>query len=240
MDQSRCIVNAFTGDGWYPLGQGRLARSLSQVGSSADLILYNNEWPGPGYDHSCPYNIKASVLGSVVDRGYTRIMWLDCSVWAVQDPAPMWDIIEEEGYYLGYSGYNAAQTCSDKILEYFGVSRDQAETIPDASSGIFGMRMDHPLGSGFMTRFLQAAKDRAFAGSREHGGQSQDPRFQFHRQDQSAASLIAGTMGMRLHAAPDRKPLEGPHTTRLITSPVLTAYYNPPHEESVIFLLQGI
>jgi hypothetical protein len=240
MNRTRCIVNAFTGDGWYPLGQKRLAESLAAVGSTADLVLYSEEWPSPGYDRSCPYNLKASALKAVVDMGYTRIMWLDCSVWAVQDPAPMWDIVESEGYYLGYSGHNAAQTCSDKILEYFGVTRDQAETIPDVSSGIFGMRMDHPLGSGFMTRFFQAAKDRAFAGSREHGGQSQDPRFLFHRQDQAAASLIAGTSGMHLHAAPDAHTAPGPHTARLKCAPLLTSYYSPPHAASVIFLLQGI
>jgi hypothetical protein len=91
-----------------------------------------------------------------------------------------------------------------------------------------------------MTRFFQAAKDRAFAGSREHGGQSQDPRFLFHRQDQSAASLIAGTSGMRLHAAPDVEILPGSHTSRLLAAPVLTSYFAPPHKESVIFLLQGM
>jgi len=225
MDAStpHCIVNACVGGGWYPEGQKRLVRSLNYHGSTADILAFREEWPSPGYEESCPYNIKPSAIEAAVGRGYRRIMWLDCPVWAVQYPMPVWDVVENEGYYLWASGYNAAQTCSDRILDYFGVSRDEAEQFPDVSSSMFGINTDNPIANEFLTRWIQAAKDGAFAGSRFHDNQSQDPRFLFHRQDQSAASLLAGMLDMRIHAAGQ-----------------LSSYYDPAAPASVVFLMRGI
>ena len=221
--QPHCIVNACVGGGWYPSGQRRLEKSLNYHGSTADFLKFEGSWPTGGYDRECLYNIKPSAIEHAIDTGYSRIMWLDCSVWAIKNPMAVWDVIEEEGYYLWRSGFNAAQTCSDRILDYFGVTRDQAEGFPDVSSSMFGIHMDNPVGREFITRWLQAAKDGAFKGSRLHDNQSADPRFLFHRQDQSAASLLAGLLGMRLHEAG-----------------VFSSYYTPQASRSVVFFMQGI
>lgn len=225
MDTSvkHCIVNAHTGLGWYPKGQQRLERSLIYHGSTADHLFFDS-FPKNGYDESCPYNIKASAIERAIELGYRRILWLDCSVWAINNPMRLWDVINDHGYYFWGSGYNCAQVCSDKCLKYFGVDRDSAELMKDCSTSMFGVNMDNPEGERFISSWIRAAKDGVFSGSREHDGQSEDHRFLFHRQDQSAASVILNLMGLRMHEVG-----------------VYSAYYNAAVDQSnLVYLMQGI
>lgn len=225
MDASikHCVITACVGGGWYPEGQKRLIRSLYYHGSTADILAYQDEWPSDGYNTECPYNIKASVLEKAIELGYKRILWLDSSVWCVQYPMGLWDIINHEGYYFWRSGYNCAQVCSDKCLEYFGVDRDTAEKYQDCSTSMFGLNMDNPEAQEFARRWIQSAKDGQFEGSRFHDNQSEDPRFIAHRQDQSCASMIIGQMGLKMHL---------PN--------VYSAVYQPDLPSSVIYVMKGI
>lgn len=215
-----CIINVALG-AWYPQGQKRLVNSLNLHGWNWDVLTWT-DWPNDNYDKSCPYNAKASAFEEAINKGYTHILWLDCSVWAVTDPNPIMDIINNEGYYIGQSGYNCAQTCSDKCLEYFEVTRDEAEEMKDCHSGVMGVYTSNPTGKEFIEKFIQAGKDGAFMGSRLHDNQSQDPRFLFHRQDQSCASILSSKLGMKLSVFGE-----------------MVAYY-PEKIENVIFALRGM
>jgi hypothetical protein len=192
------IVNGSNGMYWYPKGSERLAKSLDAVGWT-DYKIYNN-YPDSVFDRSCPYTIKPEIISFVVNEiRPTRILWVDCSVWAMRNPKPIFDIINKDGYYFWSSGYNAAQTCSDKCLEYFGIDRDKAETYEDCSTSIFGVDLSNEVGAKFIINWVQSAIDGAFHGSRLHDNQSQDHRFLFHRQDQSAATCLIGEMGLKIH-----------------------------------------
>ena len=130
-------------------------------------------------------------------RGYKKILWCDCSVWAVNDPGPIFDLIDRDGYFFLRSGIQSVQTCSDKCLAYFGLTRDEVVDFEDIQTGIIGFDLTQPDSLAFLERWIQSAKDGAFAGSREHDNQSQDPRFLYHRQDQSCASLIGNLWGKK-------------------------------------------
>lgn len=192
-----CIINAGIG-GWYPKGSERLERSLIYHGFTGDILIWKNEWPNDNFDKSCVYNIKAAAFEEAIKRGYTHILWMDCSTWIVNDIMPIFDKINEKGWYITSSGYNCAQVCNDNSLEYFEITRDIAEHIKDTSTCCFGINVSNPIGQLFAEKFIQAAKDGVFSGSREHDNQSLDKRFLFHRQDQSVASLICGKLGMDL------------------------------------------
>lgn len=216
-----CIINVAMG-GWYPKGQERLVRSLIHHGFNWDIKTWTT-WPNNNYDKSCPYNIKTAALEEAIKEGYTHILWLDSSVWAVGDPNKIFDIINTQGYYLGDSGYNCAQSCNDRMLKYFGINRNTAEAIPDCASGILGLYIDNPIAKEFATRWIKAGKDGAFEGSRQHDNQSLDPRFLFHRQDQSAASIIAYSLGMNLTPFGE-----------------VVSYYEKELKENIIFTLRGM
>jgi len=216
-----CVINAAIG-GWYPEGQKRLVKSLNLHGFNWDILTWT-DWPNDLYDKSCNYNVKAAAFEEAINQGYTHILWLDCSVWAVKDPNPIFDIINETGCYFWANGYNCAQECSDICLEYFQVSRDQAEQMLIASTSMFGVNITNPIGKEFIERFIQSAKDKVFHGSRFHDNQSSDPRFLWHRQDQSAASIIANQLGCKIHNPGD-----------------LSSYYETQLPESVIFTMRGM
>jgi hypothetical protein len=216
-----CVINAAIG-GWYPEGQKRLVKSLNFHGFNWDILTWT-DWPNDSFDKSCNYNVKAAAFEEAINQGYTHILWLDCSVWAVKDPNPIFDIINETGYYFWANGYNCAQECSDICLDYFQVSRDQAEQMLIASTSMFGVNINNPIGKEFIERFIQSAKDRVFHGSRFHDNQSSDPRFLWHRQDQSAASIIANQLGCKIHNPGD-----------------LSSYYETQLPESVIFTMRGM
>lgn len=191
-----CIINVSIG-GWYPQGQKRLISSLNLHGFNWDLMMWT-DWPNDHFSKDCIYNAKAASFEEAIKAGYTHILWLDSSMWAISDPNKMMDIINEKGWYLGTSGFNCAQVCSDACLRYFSVERNTAETYPDSHTGCFGVNLENPTAKKFMDLWIQSAKDYAFHGSREHDNQSKDPRFKFHRQDQACASIIANQLGMEM------------------------------------------
>ena len=193
-----CTINAVVGGGWYPAGQKRLRDSLNYHGSTSDLLFFN-DFPTEGYDTSCPYNVKASALEYAINAGYKRVVWNDASQWYINNPMRLWDIVNEKGYFFWRSGFNCAQTCSDACLEYFGITRDEAEGYADCSSSCIGLNLDNQNALEFAHKWIQAAKDGVFKGSRFHDNQSSDPRFMFHRQDQSAASILINKMGLKFH-----------------------------------------
>lgn len=217
-----CVINAAMGH-WYPSGQDRLFQSLNYHGWNWHLLGWKNDWPRYNYPSDCVYNIKAAAFEEAISRGYTHILWLDCSVWAVKNPNPIMDIINDKGYYLIENGMNCAQECSDRCLSYFGVSRDEAEQMKMCSSGVMGINYTNPTARDFINRFIKAAHDGVFSGSRFHDNQSSDPRFLHHRQDQSAASIILNQQGMKLHKL-------GEHVS----------YYSESMSESTIFSIRGM
>ena len=215
------IINAALG-GWYPRGQARLRASLVHHGFSWDVRTWT-EWPNNNFDKANNYHVKASAFEEAIKAGYTHILWLDSSVWAIGKAEKIFDIIDEQGYYLWKNGYNCAQECSDKCLEYFNLSRDDAEKMPCVSTSMFGVNLGNPKGKEFIERWLKSARDGVFNGSRLHDNQSKDQRFLHHRQDQSTASVIANQMGLYIH--------EMNH---------YSSYYQKTVPDSVIFLMQGL
>ena len=216
-----CVINCGIGS-WYPKGSERLAKSLNYHGYSGDVFTWRN-FPNKNYDESCLYNVKAAAFEEAIAMGYTHILWMDCSAWCIGNIEPIFDIINEMGYFLLRSGYNCAQTCSDKCLESFDVTRDIAESFNDASSGVMGVNTQNPEALLFIQKFIKSAKDGVFSGSKNHDGQSEDHRFLFHRHDQSAAGIIANQMGLYM-----------------FDLNIHVSYYSPKMPETTIIALRGL
>lgn len=191
-----CFINVGIGE-WYTHGSDRLKSSLLAHQFPGDVLIWK-DWPERPFNRSNIYCIKPAAFQQVIDAGYTTIIWGDSSIYAQANTQPFVDEVNRKGYWLGQSGYNAAQTCSDACLDYFGVTRDWAEGVHDSATGLFGVNINYPLARQFIELWIKAGQDGAFNGSRHHDGQSKDKRFKFGRQDQSCASIIAGKLGMKL------------------------------------------
>lgn len=205
MQTKRIIVNGFAGNGWYKEGQQRLIKSL--LDNTDDVfVTFNNEWlngiQNEYYATDCPYTIKPAVIAEAIKEGYNQILWLDCSVTLLKPLEEFWKIVDRDGYYFMDGGWNCAQECNDKSLEYFGYTRDEAELIHSLWSCIFALDLRNEKAKKVCDLFLKAAKDGIFHGSRHHDNQSADPRFKHHRQDQSVLSLAFHKVGLETFHPP--------------------------------------
>lgn len=189
MKHPRCVViSAAIGSG-YVQAMKRMEKSLRFTGWLYDMLFFGEENMSGFYIPGSVYTCKASALNSAIKQGYDCIMWLDSVIWAVNDPNEVMQIVINEGQYFIQSGYNLAQTAADSDLVFAGMTRDEAERLPELASGCFGIDMRTDRGKKFAEIFLAAAKAGVFSTSRLHDNQSSDPRFLFSRQDQTAATI---------------------------------------------------
>lgn len=181
------LINASWG-AWYPQGTDRLVRSAIYHGWEHDILTFKNEQINEYFNPEQPYTIKAAALVEAMRRGYTHILWLDCSCWFVDNPAKLMQIIDEENGLFIKSGYNLAQTSADSDLDWATVTRDLAEQLDEVWSCMFGVDVTSERGKEWVNVFLHGAQSGVFGTSRNHNGASSDSRFLHARQDQTAAS----------------------------------------------------
>lgn len=175
--------------------------------------------PGPvivdGYDYG-PYCAKPFALEYARQSGATQAILLDAAFFPIRGIQPMVEHIQRHGYYLCANGFSVGEWCSDLALTAFGVTRESAMQIPEASSYCVGINFENMLATSMMAIWKATGANPAIfpghhtAGSagRNPGFVSNDPRVKGHRHDQSALSIIAHGLGM----------------TNLSDRPYLTAY----------------
>ncbi len=190
------VINAAYGS-WYPKGQQRLVDSLRNTGYMGDILTYCNEPINEHFNPKNPYTIKAATFIEAIKKGYTNILWLDCSVWALKNITPFFDLIEEESVYFWRSGWNLAQSAADSDLKFAGWTRDEAELLYECASGMVGLNMKDHRVKKLMEIFIDANSKGVCSTSRHHSGQSTDPRFKFARQDQTALSIAYHKVGFK-------------------------------------------
>lgn len=197
-NQKPCIINVGVG-GWYKAGSERLERSLIHHGYAGDMIFWRDEYPPGCPPHNeNPYAFKIYAFREAFRRGYKIVCWLDCSFWSIKNPMPIFDIISDNGNFAFRSGYNCAQTCSDILLSSVGVSRDDAERMPETATGIVGINIDNPEGKKVFEHWEYFCDTGLFINSRNHNPlDSPDPRFLHGRQDQSAYSMALYKAGVQ-------------------------------------------
>lgn len=219
-----CIVNSHTNDSWYPQGQKRLERSLLYHGYAHDLFFVQG-WANDNYDKSNPVSVKQSAVEEALKGNYDIIIWMDCSFWALQSIYPICDIICRDGYYFWQMDLNdnCAQITSDKVLDYFDISRDTAETYSVVGGGFWGVHTHNPSGQMFLNRWITAAKEGGVTGTKDHSNQSSDPRFLYHRPDTSVTSIIVNQLGAKTHGFKEH-----------------IEYYKPVMADTTILTLRGL
>lgn len=221
--EKACIISVGCGH-WYPQGIERLKKSLNYHGWAGEEFIQTYLPANCPTHQENPYAFKVFAFEEAIKKGFTHIVWLDASFWAVKNPMPLFDYINEHGYFFFKTGYNLAQSCNDEILKYAGITRDEAEKISEAATGIIALNFQHEKAQAFFFRWKEYMEAGMFRGSRLHAGQSKDRRFLFHRQDQSAANLAMHELGMF--------PSEGGK---------FEAYYNSDYKGTEnIFFIQGL
>lgn len=202
------IISAGVG-GWYPAGVKRLERSLNFEGWGGDILTWKDYPPNCPRHDDIPYYLKIAAFEQAISKGYTHILWVDASFFAVANPMPMFDIINDQGFWFFSSGYNLAQSVSDAALNFIGKTRNEAANEIEWASGCVGVNLENPDGKALYEKWKYYMDAGLSKGSRLHDNQSSDERFLFHRQDQSCLNLAIWDLGLHNDRVDDMVAYKG-------------------------------
>jgi len=185
----RAIVNLVTRNSpHYIQAQARLIDSLTRVNSASQFDVYTiiGEESVSADPHSQnPYAFKINAIQMVRDQGYDQVFWFDASIVATKDLTPIWQRLEQNGIFMEEAGHWAGTWCNDYALKYFGLTREQAMTIPMFAAGYVGFDFTHPDAIEFFAAWRESMLNGCFKGS-----------WSDHRHDMTCASIIAHKMGI--------------------------------------------
>lgn len=221
----QAIVNLSTPQ--YRKAQTRLVNSLKGYGIPCFDYRSEIDIDSPLHRDN-PYAFKIYAIQAILKAGFSQILWLDSSCYAIKDPAPIFDIIARKGYFMEEAGHVAGKWANDKCLEYFGLTRDQAMEIPMYSAGFTGINFKDDKAIAFFDQWKRAMLAGAFKGgwTNTNKTESQDARCEGHRHDMVCASIIAHKLGMTYEPGGTYFQYGAPS--------------DPVKAESIIFKLQGI
>ena len=189
MKKNRAIVNVVSEDERYIKAQRRLIQSFHEFGGSyseCDFLRFAGERiVGSPKHHENPYAFKIYAFDFLSNLGYEQILWLDASVTFVKNVKPIFDWIDEKGFFMEDSGYSVGQWSNEQTLQYFGITREEANAMEMFSAGFTGIDLTNRTGMEFFQRWKQSMLDGYF-----HGDSSN------HRHDMTCGSIIANQMGI--------------------------------------------
>jgi hypothetical protein len=224
---SRAVVSVATAR-YYRCGLSRLKDKLDELGEK--YVLWTELPPGCPPHREVPFAFKAVSLRQAADEGYTSLLWVDASILPIRPLAPLWEKIERDGYLLMNNGWSNYEWTADSAYpdlfpdiyrshvdaDPIGAARVVNRTIPHLVGGVVGLDMTTALGRTFLDEYYRlASTTRAFCGP---WGNTNSPRCPDtgilprgpcgppdvlgHRHDQTAASVVAWRLGMKLTDSP--------------------------------------
>lgn len=185
------------------------------------------------YDYT-PYAAKPYALCEALEGGADVAILLDASFWLIRNITPLVEHIQRVGYYLCRNGSTVGEWSTDRCLEHFSLSREDALQMPDVSSYCVGIARDSEIGSRLASSWRFHTNQQTIAGphtnaviadgqSRNPGWCSDDIRVRGHRHDQTVLSIMAHRLG----------------TMEWVARPTFTAYKGYETEETVL-VCEGI
>jgi len=189
----RCIVSVAFGPG-HVRGLDRLRDSLADVRYDGGFLAWSDELPPGSPTHEVvPYGFKLHAIDVAVARGADLVLWADASVWFVADPRPIFDKIAQDGCYVTRvcGGYELSRWCRSEVLDWFGITSADADSIPFVYGGFLGIAPGSRIGRTVLHRMRDAMHAGCFAGPQES-----------HRHDQSCLSAVVHELSIEPDEAP--------------------------------------
>ena len=197
----KAIINFASGR--YDKGQNRLRQSLIDVGFDGDFFGWRNEIDIGSPPHKeNPYAFKIYAFEKALSMGYTKILWVDASIWAVKPLDPIWETVDRLGYMKQYAGHLVGWWANDRSLEYFGLTRDEAMKMEmHGNGGFFALDFENVTAQQFFMNWRQSMLDGIFKGewTNNNKTESQDERCKGHRHDMTCGSIIANQLEMKAY-----------------------------------------
>src|SRR4051812_15502083 len=101
----RAVVSFANEHGNYLKGLERLSESLKGKLHGDFAGFVGEESIGAPRHEDNPYAFKVYAIDLLINSGYTQILWLDSSVYAVKNVMPVFDEIASRGYIMQDAGH---------------------------------------------------------------------------------------------------------------------------------------
>ena len=151
-----CVINVAVGRG-HESGQIRLKASLEATGYKGHTLFWKGKLPKDSPTHQeMPYAFKTFAFKEAINKGFEIIFWLDASVWANKDIAPLIEKIETDGYFIPDSGWKVGQWSSDNALNYFGITRQEAFEMKLITAGIMGLKINNQKAIDYFKKWIDS------------------------------------------------------------------------------------
>lgn len=215
----RCVISLGVGKPYFTASLSRLRESLEHVGFEGDFLFWNRELPPDCPPHfEVPFGFKTHCFYIAKKMGYKEVLWMDSTCVAIRSLKTVFQDISKNGYIFFNNNYDQAlgQWISDEALERNMLTREEVMTIPELPCSVMGLHMESTLATTFLDQWHQIMNDGITArGTRRsiktwdeyqeilwnrNQAASSDPRVKGHRNDQSAAGLVAHRLGMLPYA----------------------------------------
>lgn len=201
------------GNSRYENGRRRLVSSCYRYNQEFCTFSDESEVGAPNHFLN-PYAFKVYTIRKLWEEGYTKIIWVDCSVFLIKPLDDLWKILDEQGFLAQEAGYWLGQWCNDTTLNYFGITREEANGIQMyGNAGLLGINFDFPKSKEFFLRWEKAMEDGMFKGS-----------WSDHRHDMSCGSYIRHALDLPLQPGNE----------------ILQYGYQEPENDTICFKAVGI
>jgi len=194
----KAIINFASGR--YLKGQQRLDESLLKVSFDGTFLSWTQEVSiGAPLHKDNPYAFKIYAFEQALNAGYTKILWVDASIYAVKPLDPIWEHLNKYGHMKQYAGHLCGTWANDRCLEYFEITRAEAMKMEmHGNGGFFALDFDTDIAKEFFKRWKQSMLDGIFKGewTNTNKTESQDERCKGHRHDMICGSIIANQLKM--------------------------------------------
>lgn len=184
----------------------RFEHEFAHYSPNTKIVVFRELPEGCPTQLEVPYVFKAYAINEMIKQGFTSVLWADSSVYPVRAVEPLWQLIEQQGYWFSgtMDGATVGQWTVNSALATLGIGREESFGIPMLSATTFGLNLSSEIGQKFFTEYWRLAQEKtAFIGPWVicHAD-SGDSRVYGHRADQSVSSALAHRFDMRLTPQP--------------------------------------
>jgi hypothetical protein len=189
----KCVVSFADGAGSYRKKLQRLEQSLKGNFDGDFLGFTDYKQIGSPHHSEIPYAFKPYAIQKAIDLGYELVVWMDSPLYCIKSINPVFDYLSENDYILFNNiGFSLGEYSSDKQLQHYGISRQDAWEIPQLMACMLGFNFNKEDVHDIFNDYKSVARE-LYPGSWDNDDltESMDLRVRGSRHDQSCLSCIA-------------------------------------------------
>ena len=134
------------------------------------------------------YGFKPHAIQRAIDKGATKVIWVDPSVLPTSSPKILFDALDEYPVLVRNNDGYLDKMANKKAKDYFGITEDKAAKIKSTGGTIYGFNFNNPKAVEVFNLWKQAEEDGIFG--------TQDEFMKGHWADEACLALAMNKCGV--------------------------------------------